>query len=508
MTVPVAVASSSQLAADAGAAIAELGGNAVDTAIAAALTSMNTEPGVCGLGGGGYVTVWQPGERAVVIDGYAAAPGMGLPIEQLGAGGVEAMIDYGGGVRTIVGPGSVAVPGSVAALGEASARFGVLPWSTLFVPVIDAVEKGFPLPGACHQYLVVSADCVFGQDSSGWGCLHDESGRLKGPGDTIHVPHLADSLRRLARRGAREFYSGELGRQLADHVQALGGSLTREDMAHYRALFRTPIVTELGSWQIATNPSPAIGGVVLTAMLNLIAGEYPGLPKAPTERQIAVQMLVLGYRCRQLDHSTEPERDLARLMNSVTHADLAFLGSPSTVQTSAMDGAGLGCSITMSTGYGSGLMPTGSGIWLNNCLGETELIPTAPAGPAPGVRLPSNMAPTVARDEQGNALAIGSPGADRITTALLQVLDQFLLQGKSLTEAIHAPRLHVEYNDGRPRLAHEPVGDLPDDAPSPRPFGSHSMYFGGVAAAALNATGRLQAAADPRRASGTRIVAS
>ena len=508
MTLPVAVASSSQLAADAGAAVAELGGNAVDTAIAAVLASMNTEPGVCGLGGGGFVTVWRTGEPATVIDGYAAAPGMGLPRERLGAGGVEVRIDYGGGVRTIIGPGAVAVPGSVAALGEASARFGALPWATLFEPVIAAVEKGFPLPRACHQYLVVSADCVFGQDPSGWGCLHDEVGRLKKPGDTIHIPHLADSLRRVAQHGAREFYSGELGRSIADHVQALGGSLTREDLSRYRARYRTPMITELGGWQVATNPSPAIGGVVLTAMLSLMAGDCPGLPEEPTARQIAVQKLVLGYRCRQLGHSTEIERDLARMMNSVTQRDLAFLESPSTVQTSAMDGAGLACSITMSTGYGSGLMPAGTGIWLNNCLGEVELIPTAPAGPAPGVRLPSNMAPTVARDDRGNALAIGSPGADRITTALLQVLDQFLLRGKCLTEAIGAPRLHVEYIDDSPRLAHEPVGDLPADAPSPRPFGSHSMYFGGVAAAALDTAGELQAAADPRRASGTRIVNS
>lgn len=502
----VAVASSSQLAADVGAAVAGRGGNAVDTAIGAALASMNTEPGVCGLGGGGFVTVWPADGPAVVIDGYAAAPGLGLPGNRLGTGGVEVFVQYGGGVRTVVGPGSVATPGAVAALGAASDRFGALPWAELFGPVIEAVEGGFPLPDACHQYLEASADCVFGQDRDGWDCLHDEHGQLKPPGATIRVPHLADSLRRVAQRGAREFYSGELGCRIADHVQARGGTLTRRDMAEYRAKFREPLVAWVNRWQVATNPSPALGGVILTAMLTLVAGEYPSLPSDPVARQIAVQRLVLGYRNRQRGDSRTVERELDRMMAGVDRQDLHFLGSPSTVQTSAVDGTGLGCSITLSTGYSSGLMPAGTGIWLNNCLGELELIPEALAGPSPGARLPSNMAPTIARNGRGSTLAIGSPGADRITTALLQVLDQHLLRGKSLAASISAPRVHLEYDGDSPRLAHEPVGSLPAGAPAPRPFGPHSMYFGGVAAARADCGGQVQAAADPRRAGGTRVV--
>ena len=143
----VAIASSSQLAADAGAEIAERGGNAIDAAVAAVLISMNTEPGVCGLGGGGFVTVWRRGEQPVTIDGYAAVPGLGLPAGRLGGGGVEVLIAYGGGVRSIVGPGSVAVPGGVAALGEASARFGALPWNALFGPGRARRRAGLPPAG-------------------------------------------------------------------------------------------------------------------------------------------------------------------------------------------------------------------------------------------------------------------------------------------------------------------------------------------------------------------------
>jgi gamma-glutamyltranspeptidase/glutathione hydrolase len=501
----VAVASSSQLSADAGAETAERGGNAVDAAIAAALTSMNTEPGVCGLGGGGFATIWRAGEQPVTIDGYAAVPGRGLSVERLGKGGVEIFIKYGGGVRSIVGPGSVAVPGSVAALGEASASYGILPWDTLFQPVIKAAEHGFPLSKACYDYLLHSGDCIFGQDRVGWKCLHDNDGQLKKIGDVIHVPHLATSLQQLAEQGASEFYVGELGQRIADHVLETGGNLNREDLAQYRPITRKALVTPLGSWEIATNPAPAIGGVILTAMLALTASEHPSLPKARIPRQIAIQKLILGYRQNRLNKTTKLVRDLGALMNAVSLGDLSFLESPSTVHTSAVDTGGLACSITMSTGYGSGLMAPESGIWLNNCLGELELNPLGLKGRIPGERLPSNMAPTVARDDRGCTLAIGSPGADRITTALLQVLHRHLLEDIPLQKAIGAPRIHLEYGRNRIQLAHEPNISLPTDSLLMRPFAERSMYFGGVGAARAEGE-KLEAVADPRRAGGARIV--
>jgi len=501
----VAVASSSQLAADAGAEIAAQGGNAVDAAIAAALTSMNTEPGVCALGGGGFVTIWRAGERPVTIDGYAAVPGLGLPSERLGEGGVEVFIAYGSGVRSIVGPGSVAVPGGIAALGEASARYGAVPWTVLFQPAIAATEQGFALPQACYHYLVHSADCVFSQDRAGWECLHDATGRLKEAGATIRVPHLADSLRQLAQRGARELYSGELGHRMADHVLETGGTLSRQDLARYRPIVREALITQVGSWEVATNPAPAIGGVILSAMLALIAGAHPSLPEPHVPRQIAIQKLILGYRQNRLSETRHLERELRALLGAVSRGDIGYLESPSTVHTSAVDAAGLACSITMSTGYGSGLMAPESGIWLNNCLGELELNPSGLRSRAPGDRLPSNMAPTVARNERGEALAIGSPGADRITTALAQVLHRHLLEGVSLREAVAAPRIHVEFQNGGIKLAHEPGIELPADLPPTHPFPERSMYFGGVGAACAEGEG-LEAVADPRRAGGTRVV--
>jgi gamma-glutamyltranspeptidase/glutathione hydrolase len=142
----------------------------------------------------------------------------------------------------------------------------------------------------------------------------------------------------------------------------------------------------------------------------------------------------------------------------------------------------------------------GTGIWLNNCLGEHEL--NRGERPRPGDRLASNMAPTVGRSADGGVLAIGSPGADRITTALAQVLAAFANGGATLQEAINRPRLHVNHlEEGAVPMRVEAEEDmpLPDLGIPVRRHHQHSMYFGGVSATHLDPTGQLAAAGDPRR---------
>jgi len=180
-----------------------------------------------------------------------------------------------------------------------------------------------------------------------------------------------------------------------------------------------------------------------------------------------------------------------------------------------VDAGGTACAITSSYGYGSGATVPGTGLWLNNCLGERELNRAAPA--APGTRLASNMAPTVGRRDDGAVLAVGSPGADRITTALLQVLASVAHGATSLQAAVDQPRLHVHHleddegpqdRDG-PRVQVEAEEDLPlPDLDLPvRRHHPLSMYFGGVGAALRLPSGRLEAAADPRRAGAALVSA-
>ncbi len=497
----VATATSSQIAAEAALEVAAGGGNAVDCAIAAALVTMNAEPGVCALAGGCYVTVWPASGDAVTIDGNVAVPGRGAAPGPITAPTVE--LEYGGGVRTLVGAGSVAVPGTLAALEMASSDYGVAPWRELVAPSIACVRRGFPLSRAANYFLQYAGKSIYGRSDDGYRALHDANGKVRVPGSMIRVPHLADSLEIVAHEGGRSFYRGELAAAMVDHVAAGGGRMTLEDLASYRAIARRPLMTRLGGWQIASNPPPAVGGTVLAAMLGAFR-ENPAArwDAAALRRLVDVQRTVLRYRRERLDLSDDIDAESAELLAAVAREDFpGGFASSSTVHTSSVDAEGNACAVTASAGYGSGEMPAGTGLWLNNCLGELELNRRAlELGPA-GRRLPSNMTPGAAR--QGDSvLAFGSPGADRITTAIHQFLVNYLQQDSSLERAIAAPRLHVELRDDGDRVAVEPGVELPDLPLHVRHFPDLSMYFGGVSAAAHSPQHGFEVAADPRREGG------
>jgi gamma-glutamyltranspeptidase/glutathione hydrolase len=508
----VAVATTSSLAADAAMEIHARGGNAVDCALAASLLTMNTEPGVCALAGGAYITVWGPGFEPVTIDGNVAVPGASLPDEERGRGVESVSLAYGGGIRTLVGPGSVGVPGSLAAVELAWRRYGKATWQDLFEPTIRAARNGFPLSAACHYYLGYSGRPIFGRSIDGFAALHEDDGSLKPVRGQVVVPHLADSLEAIAADGAETFYRGDLARAIVNHVRAGDGALTLDDLANYTAIERPALMSRLGEWLIASNPPPAVGGAVLTAMLDAFAlTEHTEWTPNALMDLVRLQFACLDYRRQHLDLAADVGEAAAGLLAAARSGQLVKARvSASTVHTSAVDDSGLGCAVTASSGYGSGEMPPGTGLWLNNCLGELELNRRGlDAGPV-GVRLPSNMAPTVCRPDDPasrRVMAIGSPGADRITTALAQALINRLKFDWPLDRAIAHPRLHVDTSGDADRLMAEPGLDLHD---SPLPltrYESLSMYFGGVAAAVFGGDRdpSFDVAADPRREGGTAI---
>ena len=503
----VAVATTSGLAASAARQIASAGGNAVDCAIGTALVSMNTEPGVCAFAGGAYVTVWAPDCSPVTIDGNHAVPGLGLDDSELGRGAERVDMEYGGGVTSYAGPGSVAVPGAVAAFDLASATYGRLAWRDLFGPAISATRAGFPLPASCHYYLRYTGRDIFERSADGFDALHHGDGSLRDIGETILVPHLADSLEAIANGGAEVFYSGDIAEAMSRHVRGGDGALTLQDLGNYRAIAREALIAGVDHWQIATNPPPAVGGAILTAMLfgcRALGGNH--WDAAALSKLIQVHRACLDYRRTSLDAAKDVNAAAAALIAAARDGHLLQrFASASTVHTSAVDDEGLGCSITASAGYGSGEMPPGTGLWLNNGLGEVELNPAGADSGTPGERLPSNMAPSVARSP-GKVLAIGTPGADRITTALHQVLVNRLEFKMSLEDAIAHPRLHVDTRGDHDRLMAEQGLDLPDTDLPVRIFPELNMYFGGVGAALFDAGQGFEVASDPRRAGGTVIA--
>jgi gamma-glutamyltranspeptidase/glutathione hydrolase len=455
----VAVATTSQLAADAAREVADAGGNAVDCALAAALLTINTEPGVCALGGSAFITIWSADTDPVTIDGNVAVPGKGLSDTERKHGAVEITVDYGGGITTLVGPGSVSVPGTLAAMEDAWQNYGRVPWRVIFEPTIRACRQGFPLSAACRYYLGYSGDIIFGRSDDGHKALHREDGTLIDAGDTVHIPHLADTLDGIATEGARLFYEGDIARAIADHCRAGDGMLTAD--------------LDIDRWDS-------------TSLSRLIESQRAGL----------------DFRQRNLDLAEDVGPEAARMVEAARNGQLlSRWASASTVHTSVVDDSGNGCAITASSGYGSGEMPAGTGLWLNNCLGEIELNRRGlDAGP-PGARLPSNMTPAVARRD-GAVLAVGSPGADRITTAMQQFLINYMQLGMPLADAIAHPRVHVDTSGDEIQLKAEPGLDLPEVDLPVTVFPELVMYFGGVGAAVFDDNDGFAVAADPRREGG------
>lgn len=501
------VAAASAEAAEAGQQVADAGGSAVDVAIAAALVSMTTELGIVSPGGGAFLTIWSPDGDPVVIDGYAEMPGRGLPPDAVVDARTVAM-GYGGGMETIVGWGSVATPGAFAGFKTAWDRFGRAPWHELLAPSVDLARHGFPVSAASGYYLQYAHDVVYGWDDETAPSYHRPNGTAVQHGDIVRNEALASTLEALGEEGADLLYQGDLGRALVDACAERGGRITAEDIRAYEAVVRDPLHTVLGGWRIATNAPPAIGGITVATLLTYLERlGLQGWSALDVAKIAAAQDAVFSFRRTDLDNDGDRLTAAEFALASADRADLAALHrSPSTIHVSAVDATGLACAITSSAGYGSGATIPGTGFGLNNSLGEIELMHATFDEQPPGTRLASNMAPTVARHPDGTTLAIGSPGADRITSAIGTVLYNGIICDMSIEEAVDAPRLHAEVFEGAPTLAVEPGVDtsLVDDL-HVRELPPHSMYFGGVQIAMAHPNGELEGAADPRRSGAVRI---
>src|SRR4051794_2928890 len=162
--VRTAVAGPNTYSVEAGAQVAAVGGNAVDVALGGMFAALVTEPSIASLGGGAFVTIAAPGEDPVTVDGSVAMPGIGLPPEAFGRGMDALYLDYGGGTHLDVGPGSVAVPGTLLALELAHRRFGRVPWAEVVGPAAELARNGFTVGRAAGNYLAYSAGPLFGRD--------------------------------------------------------------------------------------------------------------------------------------------------------------------------------------------------------------------------------------------------------------------------------------------------------------------------------------------------------
>src|SRR5215210_431463 len=515
-----AASAATHYAAEAAAEVYRAGGNAADAAVAAAATVGVTEPLMSGIGGGGFALVRVPAARvsdavgddvpggetggAELIDYYDCMPGKGLPPSAFGAGGspTTMTLKYGAGVKSIVGAASCAVPGSLRGWEILLRRHGRFTLRQTLAPAVRLAREGFRLCKTSGMWFEVAEEVLRLTDETRKNFYTD--GRVYRTGEEIRFPELADTLEAVGEEGADLFYRGELARRISSYILREGGIITEDDLATYEAIVREPLSFAYEDRTVHSNGPPSAGGPTLAQMMRVVSGyDLTALPDADHAKVLAGAMrYALEDRDRAYTEIAENASVAERLTSEeyVRAQRTRIFGSPHTSHLSCVDETGLAVSITASMGYGSGIVIPGTGIPMGNTLGEPELNPKGFHALTPGERLISSMSPTVVSSPDGDLISLGSPGASRIPTAIMQTLVNVVVFKLPLETAVYAPRFHAEgnlfaYEAGACRAdlsAYEQV--LAYDEPT--------MFFGGVNAVRRTPEGLFEAAADPRRSGG------
>jgi gamma-glutamyltranspeptidase / glutathione hydrolase len=475
------VAAGHPLTAQAGARVLREGGNAVDATVAAMLTSFVTESLLTGLGAGGYMLVAGGGIAPTLLDFFVEAPTRLEDGSEVELRGVD--VSFGDAAQVFhIGPASCGVYGTPAGVCEAARRWGTVALEELAAPAAQLARDGVVLNAGQAYVAEILIDLLTSTPEC--AALWAPGGELLREGGTLRNPDLADALLRLASDGAEPFYRGDIAGAVCDWLSERGGSLSGADLAGYEAIEREPISIAYRDRQILTNPPPAAGGTLLAYSLALLdRGPVPPSLAAVVQAMAAAQSERTSEFVEGLNDDGFLQHFLTSRLGSTTHI-------------SVIDGNGCACSATCTNGEGSGVVVPGTGIHLNNVMGEQDLNPLGFHLHPAGRRMPSMMAPSVAMRDGEVELVLGSAGSNRIRSALLQTIIGVVDRGMTVLEAVQAPRVHFE--DGV--VFAEPGIDLQGldiDARVVR-FGALNLFFGGVQAA-LRRGHSVTAAGDPRR---------
>jgi gamma-glutamyltranspeptidase/glutathione hydrolase len=436
------------------------------------------------------------GGETVLIDFVVAAPGLDGIERRAELAPVPVHFDSETVQTFFVGPASCGVPGTAAGLVRALARFGSMPLEALVGPGVRLAREGAPVNA--EQAYILEILAPIHERLEGTRELYAPRGRALREGDRFSFPELAEALERFAAEGAEPFYRGEVAARLADFVVGHGGTLGPGDLASYEAIERRPIRAEFRGTEVLTNPPPSSGGILIAYCLGLL--ERLGERSGP--EQLVAAMGAANDR-RDLDFAEAlyvegmEEGFLDPVGLDFAAADL--LGS--TTHISVLDAAGMCASVTCSNGSGSGVLVPGTGVILNNMLGEEDLNPLGFHRIAPGRRVPSMMAPTVVLRDGEIALALGSAGSNRIRSAILQTVVRAVEQRMPVDLAVRAPRLHFEQGtvQAEPGIDADALARLEASGLPVVRRPALNLYFGGVQAVARGRDGKLSGGGDPRR---------
>jgi gamma-glutamyltranspeptidase/glutathione hydrolase len=490
------VAAGHPLTAEVGAQVLREGGNAVDAAVCAVLASFAVESPLTGFGAGGFMMVHRGGETTL-LDFFVAAPGRD-GIER-GAELVPVQVHFDAEtVQTFyVGPVSCGVPGTAVGLEEALRRFGSVPLAELVKPGVSLAREGAPV-NAEQAYILDILEPIHAR-LEGTRELYAPAGRTLREGEVFRFAELAEALERFGAEGAEPFCRGEIAAALSEYVVKHGGTLGPEDLAGYETVERQPIRTSFRDTEVLTNPPPSSGGILIAYCLGLL--ERLGGSSGP-EQLVAAMGAANAARGEAFAEALYDDGLEASLLDSgsLDRAAGDLLGS--TTHISVLDRDGMCANVTCSNGSGSGVLVPGTGVILNNMLGEEDLNPLGFHSIAPGRRVPSMMAPTVVLRGGEIEIGLGSAGSNRIRSAILQTIVRAVEQGMGAGEAVRAPRLHFEQGavQAEPGIDEEALARIEARGIPVLRRPAINLFFGGTQAVARErGSGALSGGGDPRR---------
>lgn len=464
-----AVASAHPLATEAGMLILAAGGNAFDAAVTISAVLAVVEPTGSGLGGGGFWLLNRAADGLqVMVDGRERAPFKvrpGLFLDETGK-----LIES----RARDGALAAGIPGEPAALVHIAARYGRLPLERSLAPAIRHARDGFTVDARLAAAIEARRPALM--QSAAAAAVFLPQGKPPAIGDVLIQRDLAQTLTALAEGGADGFYQGDVAEALIEGVEEAGGIWSEDDLDSYRIIERTPLTLTYRGLRIVTAPPPSSGGVVMGIVLNILQGyDWPKL-SGEERKHVRVEAMRRAYRERAL-HLGDPDftpvplqllspayanslRAGIRLQQATPSSALAPTAAPvtggsNTTHFSVLDADGNRVAATLSINLplGSGFMPPGTGVLLNNEMDDFALstqtanayglVGGAANAVAPGKRMLSSMSPTFIDGPERSAI-LGTPGGSRIISMVLGSLLAFA-EGADAQTLVTQPRLHHQY---------------------------------------------------------------
>jgi gamma-glutamyltranspeptidase/glutathione hydrolase len=486
----------------AGTALAA-GGTAFDAAVAACFAACVTEPVLASLGGGGFMLARPAQGAPLLYDFFAQTPRHKRMERDTDLRPV--LVNFGDATQEFhIGFGSIATPGAIAGLFAIHRDLCRLPLSVLAAPARDFARRGLMVNAAQYQLativepiLRVSAEAFAAHASP------SRPGDLALPGETLHQPDLAKALELLITEGPGLFYEGDWAELLVADCARAGGHLTREDLSTYRVVRRTPRALEYRNSHVFTNPPPALGGALMLFALRLLAevrlGAYPHGQVDHVHALATAMRLTQRLRNEGLKDIGPDKDPLALEILGIMRREAVFRRG--TTQISVADAEGNLASLTISNGEGSGYVLPGTGIVLNNMLGEEDINPEGFHRWPRDQRISSMMSPTLLELPDGSSVVTGSSGSNRIRSAMLQVISNLVDFGLPLDQAVGAPRIHFEHGllNLEPPVPPPTLEALHTQWPRIKLWSALNVFFGGAHSVCRKADGSLLGAGDPRR---------